>query len=214
MATTQPYEILMRRNGQSWALQARSLTTLDDGTAIEGKAVPLAGLSDPAFAEVAAMVGASKDSELATLTAERDSLTQQLAAMTTERDTALSEKSSLQTQLDSANATIETLRDRIDELENPPNPFPDSDWQGFRSAALSSPTIMRMAMSNMGNFMMLLIYLSEMQKDPATSLKMAAVWNEMENKTPLTADEITGINALAEKYKVPMVLNSEGQIVL
>lgn len=116
MTTTQPYEILMRRNGQSWALQARSLTTLDDGTAIEGKAVPLAGLSDPAFAEVAELVGASKDNEIATLTAERDSLTQQLADMTTERDTALSEKASLQAQLDSANASLESANATIETL--------------------------------------------------------------------------------------------------
>ncbi len=118
MPTTKPYEILMRWNYQSqtWALHARSLTTLDDGTVIEGKAVPLVGLSDPAFTEVAALVSASKDNEIATLTTERDSLNQQLASMTTERDTALSEKASLQTQLDSASATNETLQSNKAEL--------------------------------------------------------------------------------------------------
>lgn len=214
MPTVEPYEVMMRWNGQTWALHARSLITLDDGTEVEGKPVPLAGLSDPAFTEIAELVSASKDNEIATLTAERDSLQSQLTTMTTERDTALSEKASLQTQLDSANATIETLQARIDELENPLNPFQNSDWQGFRSAALASPVIMRMAVSNIGNFMMLLIYLTEMQKDPATSLKMAAVWNEMETRTPLSPEEITSINQMAAHYQVPMVLNSEGQIVL
>lgn len=115
MPTTKPYEILMRWNDQSqtWALHARSLTTLDDGTVVEGKAVPLVGLSDPAFTEVAALVSASKDNEIAALTAERDSLQSQLTAMTTERDTAVSE-------LASANERIATLETRIAELTAEP----------------------------------------------------------------------------------------------
>jgi len=130
MATTQPYEILMRRNGQSWALQARSLTTLDDGTAIEGKAVPLAGLSDPAFAEVAELVGASKDNEIATLTtdlgkttAERDSLASEKAALTTERDSLQSQvtelmtsRDGLQVQLTEATTSLATATGQVETL--------------------------------------------------------------------------------------------------
>jgi len=107
MATTQPYEILMRRNGQSWALQARSLTTLDDGTAIEGKAVPLAGLTDPAFVAIAATINATNaarigelESQLSAMTAERDSLASEKAALTTERD-------SLQARIDELTAIAE-----------------------------------------------------------------------------------------------------------
>ncbi len=156
----------------------------------------------------------SLQSRVAELTNSRDDLQTQLTEATTGLASATGQVETLTSERDSLQSQLETLQARINELENPPNPFPNSDWQGFRSAALASPVIMRMAVSNIGNFMMLLIYLTEMQKDPATSLKMAAVWNEMETKTPLSPEEIAGINALAAHYQVPMVLNSEGQIVL
>jgi len=156
--------------------------------------------ADEKFAAAQQARIADLESQLSAMTAERDSLTTEKAALTTERD-------SLQSQVTELEAELEAIK-------NPPNPFPNADWQGFRSAALASPTIMRMAMSNMGNFMMLLIYMTEMQKDPTATTKMVGVWNEMETKTPISADEITAINQLAAQYQVPMVLNSEGQIVL
>lgn len=135
-------------------------------------------------------------------------LQEQLTTLTTERDAAVS-------QATSANELITKLQSRIDELTAlPPNPFSETDWQGFRSAALASPTILRMAMANTGNFVMLLIYMTEMQKDQSAISKMATVWNEMENKTPLSPEEIAGVNNLAEQFKVPLVFNSDGQIQL
>lgn len=233
MPTVEPYEVLMRRNGQTWALSARSLITLDDGTVVEGKPVPLNGLADPAFAQVATLVSASKESEIATLTTERDGLQNELSDLQADYDAKVNDNESKHFQIQTLTEQVATLtaeRDarptqaqlnaanaRIAELEallNPPNPFPNADWQGFRSAALSSPVIMRMAMSNVGNFMMLLIYMTELQKDPSVAAKMAAVWNEMETKTPLSTQEIAAVNSLAQAHSVPFALNSEGQIVL
>lgn len=134
----------------------------------------------------------------------------QLEAANTAKQQAELEKETASSQLDAANARIAELEAQL----NPPNPFPNADWQGFRSAALASPVIMRMAMSNVGNFMMLLIYMTEMQKDPSAVTKMAGVWNEMEGKTALSADEIAAVNALAQAHSVPFALNDEGQIVL
>jgi hypothetical protein len=206
--TTKPYELLARFNadGTTAGVTVRTLTVVN-GRDFESDPIPLSGATDPAFTQFAQAFSAA-------VVSERDTLQSQLTAMTIELDSAMSEKATLQSQLDAAMNAVVALQARIDELENPPNPFPNSDWQGFRSAALSSPTIMRMAVSNIGNFMMLLIYMTEMQKDPSTSLKMAQVWNEMETKTPLSPEEIASINSLAANYQVPMVLNSEGQIVI
>ena len=198
--------------------------------------------ADEAFAAAQQARIAELESQLSAMTAERDSLASEKATLTTERDSLQAQvaelttsRDDLQTQLaeattslaaatgqvealtgerDSALEKVADLEAELDAIKNPPNPFPDADWQGFRSAALASPTIMRMAMSNMGNFMMLLIYMTEMQKDPTATTKMVGVWNEMETKTPISADEIAAINQLAAQYQVPMVLNSEGQIVL
>lgn len=144
--------------------------------------------------------------------AEKNSLTTEVELLKTERDSLKTEKDSLLETIQQAEQQIESLQLRIQELLTPVSPYPETDWQGFRSAALASPIILKMATSNMGNFMMLLIYLTEMQKDQSAALKMAVVWNEMENKTPLTQIEIEAINNLAASFKVPLTLNSEGQI--
>jgi len=191
-------------SGRPMAFGGTVLETLPDGRVVESALteIPAEQLGEwvESLNAVAIADNLRLQSELSAMTAERDALTTEKAALTTERD-------SLQSQVTELEAELEAIK-------NPPNPFPNADWQGFRSAALASPTIMRMAMSNMGNFMMLLIYMTEMQKDPTATTKMVGVWNEMETKTPISADEITAINQLAAQYQVPMVLNSEGQIVL
>lgn len=157
------------------------------------------------------------ESQVNQLEQQLDAANEQIATLTAERDALQQQANTLAAQVAQLTQENATALARIAELEaqlNPPNPFPDADWQGFRSAALASPVILRMAMSNVGNFMMLLIYMTELQKDPAVAAKMAGVWNEMEAKTPLNTQEIAEVNALAESHSVPFALNSEGQIQL
>jgi len=102
-------------DGQPSVFGGTVLETLSNGQVIESQLaiVPVEELS-----EWIPSLNAQLLVENQSLTAERDSLTEQLAAMTTERDTALAEKASLQTQLDSANATIETLTSDKATLES------------------------------------------------------------------------------------------------
>lgn len=102
MATTQPYEVLARFNDGQWHIHARQLITLDDGTVIEGKPTPLAGLTDPAFVAIAATINATNAARIA-------ELTQSLADKTAEWETLKDEKAALTAERDSLQARIDEL---------------------------------------------------------------------------------------------------------
>lgn len=213
-------------DGQPSVFGGTVLETLSNGQVVESPltVIPVNELADwiPELNANLLVENQSLQTEVSALQTEKASLEKLLADVEHSRDTLLLVRDQLNAQIEElqlrpTQSQLDEANSRILELEaqlNPPNPFPDTDWQGFRSAALASPTILKMAMANTGNFVMLLIYMTEMQKDQTAMEKMATVWNEMENKTPLSPEEITGINTLAEHFKVPLVLNSDGQIQL
>ena len=137
--------------------------------------------------------------------AQIDSLTEQVATLTSERDARPT-----QAQLDAANARIAELEAQL----SPPNPFPDADWAGFRAAALTDPAVQRVAAGNSVLWPVLFMYLSELSTNPARGKDIAWLWNTMEMQTPVTAEEIQRVNAIAETHGVPLSMNAEGQIVL
>lgn len=129
----------------------------------------------------------------------------QIAALTAERDARPT-----QAQLDAANARIAELEAQL----SPPNPFPNADWAGFRAAALTDPAVQRVAAGNSVLWPVLFMYLSELSTNPARGKDIAWLWNTMEMQTPVTAEEIQRVNAIAETHGVPLSMNAEGQIVL
>lgn len=157
---------------------------------------------------------AQQQATIATLTTERDSLQSQVAELTADVQTASSQLEATTNQLAAANATIETLQARIDELENPPNPFPNADWQAFRQAALNDPAVLRVAEGNPVLWPVLFMYLSELSTNPSRGPDIAWLWNTMEGNTPVTSDEVARVNGIAEQFGVPLRMNAEGQIQL
>ncbi len=125
-----PYEVLARFNADQWHIHARQLITLDDGTVIEGKPTPLAGLTDPAFLAIAATINATNaakiaelEASLSAMTAERDSLATDKATLTTERDSLQSQVSELttsrddlQTQITEATTSLATATSQVEAL--------------------------------------------------------------------------------------------------
>ena len=135
-------------------------------------------------------------------------LKEQLTTLTSERDAAVS-------QATSANEQIATLQNRISELTAPPpNPFPDADWANFKFAILADEAIQRVANENATAWPLMVLYLSQLDTNPARGLDIAALWNFMDAHSAVSADEIARINAIAETHGVPLSMNAEGQIVL
>ena len=178
------------------------------------------------------MVG-SQQTQISTLTAERDSLQSELTELQADYDAKVGDNNAKQSQIDALTEQVATLtaerdarptqqqldaaNELIAELEaqlNPPNPFPNADWQGFRASALSDPAVQRVAAGNPVLWPVLFMYLSELQANPSRGADIAWLWNTMESRTPVTTEEIQRVNAIAETHGVPLSMNAEGQIVL
>jgi hypothetical protein len=164
--------------------------------------------------EVLAAFGVFVESLKAELAKERDKVIADLAELTADLQTASTQLEAATNQLAAANATIETLQARIDELENPPNPFPDADWQGFRQAALTDDAVLRVASGNAVLWPVLFAYLSELSTNPARGRDIAWLWNTMEAQTPVSKEEVARVNGIAQRFGVPLRMNDEGQIEL
>lgn len=136
--------------------------------------------------------------DLASANAAKQQAESSLASITAERDQLLADKASLQSELDA--------------LKNPPNPFPDADWKSFRFAILADPAINRVAEVNATAWPLMVLYLSQLDTMPSRGPDIAQLWNFMEAHSAVTAEEIARINAIAEQFKIPLRLNSEGQI--
>lgn len=172
------------------------------GKTVDGDAEPV-NLADPVFTSFATAFNVAAVAQSAQLTTD-------LAAANAAKDAAIQAKQQAETQ-------VATLQARIAELEaelNPPNPFPNADWQGFREAALTDPAIQRVAAGNPVLWPVLFMYLSELSTNPARGRDIAWLWNTMETQTPVSADEIARVNAIAANHGVPLQMNSEGQIVV
>ena len=219
MAKT-PYEFLARFNpdGTVAGCSIRHQFWADGLLVKDGDPEP-ANVNDAAFASFASAFSVaaiserdSLQTELTELQADNtakqsqiDSLTEQVATLTAERDARPTQQ-----QLDAANELIAELEAQL----NPPNPFPNADWQGFRASALSDPAVQRVAAGNPVLWPVLFMYLSELQANPSRGADIAWLWNTMESRTPVTTEEIQRVNAIAETHGVPLSMNAEGQIVL
>lgn len=148
--------------------------------------------------------------QVATLTAERDARpTQKQLDILTTQVTELASRPT-QEQLDTANTRITELETQL----NPPNPFPNANWIGFKQAVLTDPAVRRVAESDTMLWPILFNYLSELSSNPARGQEIAWLWNQMETKCPVDKDEINRINGIAEHFNIPLRMNEEGQITL
>lgn len=120
MSESRPYELLARfgRDGKVAGVSVRTITTVG-ARDYESDPQPLAGIADPAFADFASQFSAAAAAEceslrasLATITAERDTLTGQVTSQQSEIDGLRSQVTSL--------ATITAERD--DLLTRVPKP--------------------------------------------------------------------------------------------
>lgn len=108
--TQTPYELLVRfsSNGSVSGVSVRYLFNLN-GKVIEGDPEPLAGTNDPAFTAFAEQFAAAAVTEREELAAEKAELESQVTTLTTERDTALLQvatSTNEKTALTEANATL------------------------------------------------------------------------------------------------------------
>jgi seryl-tRNA synthetase len=149
-----------------------------------------------------------------TLQAERQGANDAIAELTADLQTAASQLEATTNQLAAANAEIETLTARIDELENPSNPFPDADWKNFRFAILADPAIDRVATENATAWPLMVLYLSQLDTMPSRGLDIAQLWNFLEAHTAVDTEEIARINATAERFNIPLRINEEGQFAV
>lgn len=134
----------------------------------------------------------------------------QLEAANTAKQQAESEKDTALTQLASANARITELEAQL----NPPNPFPNADWASFKFAILADEAIQRVAKENATAWPLMVLYLSQLDTNPARGADIAQLWNFMEAHTAVDATEIARINAISRQFGIPLQMNSEGQVVL
>lgn len=125
--TQQPYELLARfKDGTISGVSIRYLLTIGNKT-IEGDPEPLAGTADPAFTafaqQFAAAAVAERDqlaadkreleSQVETVTGERDNALTQVATLTTEKDALTEAAATLTAQLAVANARIASLVEQV-----------------------------------------------------------------------------------------------------
>jgi hypothetical protein len=195
--TKTPYEFFARFNpdGTVAGCTCRYQIWADGVLVKDGDPEPV-NVNDAAFASFATAFSASA--------------LNQLDAANTAKQQAESEKETALSQLEAANARIVELEAQL----NPPDPFPNADWAGFRAAALTDPAVQRVAAGNSVLWPVLFMYLSELSTNPARGKDIAWLWNTMESRTPVTTDEIQRVNAIAETHGVPLSMNAEGQIVL
>ena len=197
--TTRPYELLVRfsQDGAVAGAHIRTITSVN-GRDYESDPIPLASTDDPAFTDFASQFSA-------VAIAEKESVKTELEKLQSEYNSKVAE-------VDSANVTIAQLQARIAELTAPPpNPFPDADWANFRFAILADEAIQRVAAENSTAWPLMVLYLSQLDTNPARGLDIAALWNFMEAHSAVSADEITRINAIAAKFSIPLALNDQGQ---
>lgn len=144
--------------------------------------------------------------------ADLSEFTESFNAVAAARITELEEQVA---SLPSITAERDAALERIEELEaqlNPPNPFPNADWSGFRIAALSDPAVQRVAVGNPVIWPLLLMFLNELSTNPSRGTDIAMLWNMMESIVPVTTEEIDRVNDIAVAYGVPLQLNADGQI--
>lgn len=137
-------------------------------------------------------------------------LTAGITSANSAKQQAESDKAAALEQLAAANARIAELEAQI----NPPNPFPDADWDGFKFAIFADPAIDRVARANPVSWPLMVQYLSQLDTNPARGPDIAQLWNFMEAYTAITPEEVARINAISQQHGVPLHLNEEGQIVI
>lgn len=126
--TQQPYELLARfKDGAVSGVSIRYLFTVGNKV-VEGDPEPLAGTTDPAFVafaqQFAAAAVAERDqlasekaeleTQVETLTGERDTALAQVATLTTEKDALTEANATLVSQLAAANARIAALVEQVE----------------------------------------------------------------------------------------------------
>lgn len=123
------------------------------------------------------------------LIAERDALAEQVATLTAEVD-------------------------RLTALLPPPVPdaFLNADWPQFRVRILSDPAVQRVAAGNSTAWPLMVLYLAQLSSTPSRGLDIAQLWTFMESQTPVTAEEVDRINAIASECGVPLRMNEDGSI--
>lgn len=139
-----------------------------------------------------------------------DTLTADIAAANAAKQQAESDKAAALEQLAAANARIAELEAQI----NPPNPFPNADWASFKFTILSDPAIQRVAAENATAWPLMVLYLSQLDTNPARGADIAQLWNFIEAHSAVNSTEIARINAISQQFGIPLQMNSEGQIVL
>lgn len=185
--TTRPYELLARfaADGTVAGVSVRTITTVN-GRDYESDPMPLSGVNDAAFAAFADQFS---------------------AAIVSERDEAV-------TALETQRETMQFEIDRLTALMPPPVPdaFLNADWPQFRVRILSDPAVQRVASENSTAWPLMVLYLAQLSSMPSRGLDIAQLWTFMESLTPVTAEEVTRINAIAAECGVPLQMNEDGSI--
>lgn len=134
-------------------------------------------------------------------------------AITAERD-------ALQTQVDAIPglqeqiATLTAEVERLTALVPPPVPdvFANADWVQFRARILSDAAVQRVAIGNPTAWPLMVLYLSQLATTPSRGVDIAQLWSFLIVSTPITADEVAGINTIANECGVPLAMNPDGSI--
>jgi hypothetical protein len=200
--TVERFVVVAPIPGRPLAFGGTVLETLSNGQVVES------ALTEIPVEQLAEWV----ESLNASAIADNLRLQKELAEKTKEWETLKTDKAELTTERDSALEKVATLEAELDTLKNPPNP--DADWKSFRFGILADPAINRVATQNATAWPLMVLYLSQLDTMPSRGLDIAQLWNFLEANTAVDADEIARINAIAEKFGIPLRINEEGQFAV
>lgn len=96
-----------------------------------------------------------------------------------------------------------------------PSTAPDPEWGGFRAALYSNAAWMRVLDANPAVSSVIVASLFQASQNPSLLVEVTVLWNgAIEGmETPLSAEEIDSLNAIASSNHIPLRLDENGVMV-